>query len=261
MTKTTQKTTRNHTFPAYRTPAILAVFAATATLSTACNTLTQTRTEVVAPQSSIASTNASSTAATLAAWLTGSYSTHAQAIADPSFHDLHLEIVPCWTDRADGPWLYFEQSSAATIDKPYKQRVYKLIENLDTTITMLVFELPNDPLSYALAWKLPRPLNDLTPELLNAQDGCAMSMTIALNGTSATGGSEGTHCPSTYAGAAYSTVELIVSADRLQLWERGFDAKGTIVTGSRTGPCEFMRIPQTVAAVAIPVFSDTLSQK
>ncbi len=210
-----------------------------------CNTLTQTRSEVVANQA--AAPDAASLV--LASMLVGSYSTHAQAIADPAFHDLNLEIVRCWTDRADGPWLYLEQSSTSTIDKPYKQRVYKLVNNLDGTVTVLAFELPGDPLPHALAWMAAQPLNDLTPELLVAQDGCALSITLAQDGLSATGGTEGTHCPSPHAGVSYATLELITSASTLQLWERGFDETRAQVSGSRVGPCAFVKLAQSPPAV------------
>ncbi len=226
-------------------------------LPSACTTLTQTRTEVTTPEAA----DPRSSESTLAAWLTGSFSTHAQSIANPNFHDLHIEAVACWTNRTDGPWIYLEQSSSSTIDQPYKQRVYQLVENFDGTITMLVFALPDPPLAHALAWKLPNPLNDLTPVLLTPLDGCAITMTIAESGALATGGTEGSTCESSHTGVAYATTELIASGDGLQLWERGYDASGSIVAGSRTGPCVFVRCAPSNALVAQPIREDSTAQK
>ncbi len=213
-----------------------------AALPIACTKVTQTRTEVTTPEAIRSQSIATpSSMALLTVWLTGSFSTHAQSIADPQFHDLHIETISIWTDRTDGPWLYFEQASSTTVDQPYKQRVLQLVENFDGTITMLAFELPAPALAHAGAWKFASPLNDLTPDVLTPLDGCAIAMTVADDGASATGGSEGTHCRGAHAGVAYATTELIASQGGLRLWERGYDASGNIVSGSRTGPCDFLR--------------------
>jgi CpeT protein len=62
--------------------------------------------------------------------MTGTFSSAAQAAADPdNFFDIRLQMVPIWTDRAepDGArWLYVEQASAEALDRPYRQRVYRV---------------------------------------------------------------------------------------------------------------------------------------
>jgi hypothetical protein len=57
------------------------------------------------------------------AWMTGSFSSAEQAAADTNYFDIRLEIVPIWTTRADGHWLYVEQAAAGYLERPYRQRV------------------------------------------------------------------------------------------------------------------------------------------
>ena len=52
--------------------------------------------------------------------LVGSFSSAAQADADSNFRAIDLHMVPIWTDRTDGPWLYVEQAVAEARDRPYQ---------------------------------------------------------------------------------------------------------------------------------------------
>jgi hypothetical protein len=64
--------------------------------------------------------------AELAALLSGYFNSAAQAQADKSYFNIELRVVPIWSARADGPWLYVEQADANTPAKPYRQRAYRL---------------------------------------------------------------------------------------------------------------------------------------
>ena len=63
---------------------------------------------------------------TLVEWMTGSFSSQAQAQADERYYDIRLEMVPIWTDRDDGRWLYVEQAAASALERPYRQRIYRV---------------------------------------------------------------------------------------------------------------------------------------
>ncbi|HRW89883.1 MAG TPA: CpcT/CpeT family chromophore lyase, partial [Flavobacteriales bacterium] len=62
--------------------------------------------------------------AELASWMTGSFSSAAQAEADTNYYAIELEMARIWPERTDGVWLYVEQAVAAKKEKPYRQRVY-----------------------------------------------------------------------------------------------------------------------------------------
>jgi len=58
--------------------------------------------------------------------MTGSLSSAEQSAADERYFDIRLAMVPIWQNRSDGPWLDVEQAVASNLEKPYRQRVYRL---------------------------------------------------------------------------------------------------------------------------------------
>ncbi|MDH3592370.1 MAG: CpcT/CpeT family chromophore lyase, partial [Planctomycetota bacterium] len=60
--------------------------------------------------------------------MTGTFSSREQAVADPdNFRAIRLVMLPIWTQRGDGPWLYVEQAAEDALGRPYRQRVYRLV--------------------------------------------------------------------------------------------------------------------------------------
>ena len=83
---------------------------------------------------------------TLAEYMTGSFSSEAQASADTNFYDIRLEMAHIWQDRVDGYWLYVEQAAASSLDKPYRQRIYQLTQVGDRLLKSTVYTF-DDPLN------------------------------------------------------------------------------------------------------------------
>lgn len=177
--------------------------------------------------------------ATLAEWLTGAFSSAAQAATDEAFFDIRLHMAPIWSDRDDGPWLYVEQAVATAQDRPYRQRVYRLREIEPGLFESAVYTLP-DPDAAIGAWEAPGRLDGLSPADLEARTGCSILMRRL--GDAFVGSTLGTLCPSELRGARYATSEVRVTRDRLVSWDRGFDAAGTQVWGARTGGYVFDRM-------------------
>ena len=94
-------------------------------------------------------------------WMSGSFSSAAQAEADTSYYDIRLEMVPIWVDRTGACWLYVEQAAATSLDQPYRQRVYHVTSLPDGGFRSTVFSIP-DPLRFAGAWRDPATLDALT---------------------------------------------------------------------------------------------------
>lgn len=178
---------------------------------------------------------------TLARWLTGSFSSAAQAAADTNYFDIRLRVVPAWTDRADGPWLYVEQATASAQDKPYRQRVYRLRDGGDGTFTSEVYALPGAR-RFAGAWRHEQPLAELTPDSLLVREGCAVVMRRGADGRFS-GGTVGQACASDLRGAAYAVSEVTIGPDTIESWDRGFDAEGTQAWGATGGGYVFIREP------------------
>jgi hypothetical protein len=176
----------------------------------------------------------------VASWMVGSFSSAAQAVSDPDFLDIHLEMTRVWEDRQDGIWLYVEQAAASSVAKPYRQRIYRVFVQPNGLIVSEVYELPGEPLRFAGAWRRPELLESLTPKALILKDGCQVVLKKVTD-TQWAGGTVGQGCASTRQGAAYATSEVIITPEGLRTWDRGFDKAGKQVWGAVKGPYEFSR--------------------
>ncbi|MEL7450386.1 MAG: chromophore lyase CpcT/CpeT [Pseudomonadota bacterium] len=174
----------------------------------------------------------------LLALMSGSFSSAQQAQDDESYFDIRLEMVPIWTGRDDGPWLYVEQAAASRLDEPYRQRVYRLSVDEAGRYVSTVYEFPNAP-DHAGAWKEARPLANLSPADLTERTGCAVYLDAGADGFS--GSTRESECLSSLRGATYATSEVDISADMIRSWDRGFDGDGNQVWGAEKGPYLFRR--------------------
>ena len=175
----------------------------------------------------------------LGSWMTGSFSSQEQAEADSNFYDIRLEMVPVWEDRDDAIWLYVEQAAASALDRPYRQRVYRLMRNDDMTFESAVFTF-DKPLRFAGAWKDDLPLNQLTPDSLSERSGCAIILDYE-NGAFV-GSTVDRDCGSQLRGASYATSRVRIEENVLTSWDRGFDSNDKHVWVSRSGPYVFNRV-------------------
>ncbi len=177
----------------------------------------------------------------LAGFMIGAYTSQEQAKADPTYFEVHLQIVTIWPERQDGVWLYVEQAMATALDKPYRQRVLQLFRRDDNTLMNKAYNLPGEPLKHAGAWKELQPLADLAPEKLIERKGCHLLLKKQADGSYA-GATEGQGCPSELRGAVYSISELSISAEMIKSWDRGFDKDDKQVWGPPKGPYLYKKI-------------------
>lgn len=173
----------------------------------------------------------------LVALMRGSLSSRAQAQADPEFFDIRLHMLPIWTDRTDGRWLYVEQAVAVAQAEPYRQRVYRVSAKGDGTLESAVYELA-DPLRFALAWKEPHKLDALRHEDLVRKDGCEVVLRKA-GPDRFVGATAEKACPSDLRGASWASSEVEITKDGVLSWDRGFDDAGQQVWGATKGGYAF----------------------
>ncbi|HSL18939.1 MAG TPA: chromophore lyase CpcT/CpeT [Methylomirabilota bacterium] len=192
----------------------------------------------------------------LASWLTGSFSTAAQALADPETAAVDLHLAPIWEDRADGPWRYLEQAVPEFPESPYRQRVLRLAEPTPGLLEIEIWTLP-EPADEVGAWRLAEPLAGLAPGELTARPGC--SILARRRGEVVEGSTIGTLCPSRLRGASWASSEIAVTADGLVSWDRGFADDGRQVWGPVDGGLVFDRVvaspepPSAPVPVPVPV--------
>ncbi|MCA9310427.1 MAG: chromophore lyase CpcT/CpeT, partial [Phycisphaerales bacterium] len=166
----------------------------------------------------------------LAAMMTGTFSSRAQAELDEDFFDIRLVMAPIWKERGDGPWLYVEQAVATSLEQPYRQRVYHLVEVGDGSLRSEVYELPR-PAAYIGAWRQDSGFEDLTATDLVLREGCAILLRPDGRGGWA-GSTRDRECLSALGGATYATSEVEIGPDRLVSWDRGWDDAGTQMWGA-----------------------------
>ena len=179
-------------------------------------------------------------AQSLAGYMTGAFSSSEQAAIDPdNFYAVRLTMVPIWSSRADGPWLYVEQAIEDSLDAPYRQRVYHLVET-SNGVSSEVYTLPGDPMEVAGAWAEPERFDAWSPDDLTERDGCAIHLVPA--GDVWVGSTNERDCASTLRGATYATSEVSISDGTVTSWDRGFDANGEQVWGATEGAYVFERM-------------------
>lgn len=174
--------------------------------------------------------------------MTGTFSSAAQAAAHPEHYaEIRLIMLPIWIDRSDAWWFYVEQAAAGALDRPYRQRIYRVSPLGEEQYRSEVYTLPGDPLAYAGAWRDERPLADLRPADLTLREGCSIHLR-RTGPEEFVGSTVGAGCASTLRGAAYATSEVRITPQRMESWDRGFDEQGNQVWGAPEGPYIFDKV-------------------
>jgi len=169
----------------------------------------------------------------LAEMMAGEFSSEEQSRSDATFFHIKLRMKPIWTDKKDGRWLYVEQAAAETEDKPYRQRVYHVYRQDETTIVSKVYEI-KDAANYIGGWKNEAKLTALNADSLIDRQGCSIYLRKNEDGTFS-GSTPGKECLSSLRGASYATSEVTIFADKLVSWDRGWDSNGKQVWGAVKG--------------------------
>lgn len=175
---------------------------------------------------------------TLLVWLEGSFSSARQAKLDSSYFDIRLHMKRIWRHRTDGAWFYVEQAVATALDKPYRQRMYRVQRVEEGMLESIVYTFL-DPSSLVGGWQDTTKFDGLTPEQLVLRRGCEVYM--QATGESFVGSTHGTGCRSDIQGASYATSEVTLYFDRLLSWDRGFNSANEQVWGAKKGPYVFFR--------------------
>ena len=168
----------------------------------------------------------------------GSFSSKAQAQKDTAYFDIRLRMAPIWPGRKEALWLYVEQAMATKLDKPYRQRVYKLSRWPDGSLVSEVFSLAN-PLKWAGEWAKAKPLAALTPDSLLPRTGC--EILLQPKGDTFVGSTGPKTCPSDLRGASYASSEVVISNQGMVSWDRGFDGSDKQVWGATKGGYSFVK--------------------
>ena len=171
--------------------------------------------------------------------MAGDFDNELQSKADTSFFNIKLHMKPIWTEEINGYWLYVEQAMATAVDKPYRQRVYHLYKQDDTTLVSKVYEIKN-PSQYIGGWKDSGKTVNLSMDSLIDRQGCAIFLKKRKNNIYS-GTTPWRECLSTFKGAAYTTSEVVIYKRKIISWDRGWDEKDKQVWGAVKGGYSFIK--------------------
>jgi len=174
--------------------------------------------------------------------LAGTYSSRAQAMAEPVwFIPVHLWYVPLPHLFAEGIGLFSEQVSEHLPEQPYRSRVLRLADG--------PLRLENYRLKVQSQWAGgacdPERLARLTPDDLLFLEGCTIF--LERTGPGFRGAMRpGRGCRLAPDDTSYVQIALELTADTLVTLDRGFDlVSDRQVWGSRAGPYRYVKLSDT----------------
>jgi len=180
------------------------------------------------PPATPSTADAPSRAAVLQKIMTGSFSSAEQAANDSDYYSISLHMYPIWEGK-DGHYLYVEQALSSQQEKPYRQRIYKLVELPDGRLGSELFLIENDSL-FIGKWKEPEFFDKFDESLLTQKEGCTVYLT--QKGDTYSGATNAKDCTSTMRGATYATARVRIQPGRVSSWDQGWSEKDEQVWGA-----------------------------
>jgi len=172
--------------------------------------------------------------------MTGTFSSRDQAASDSLFYNINLVMHPIWESDKTAKWLYVEQAVTRMLDKPYRQRVYKVSNAANGSIESKVFELP-DPARFVHGWNNMELFKNITPDSLILRPGCAVYL-MRNSSNCYSGTTNQKECKSTLRGASYATSIVDICKDQVTSWDQGWNAEDEQVWGAEVSGYIFKRI-------------------
>ena len=170
--------------------------------------------------------------------MTGAFSSEEQARLDSLFYDISLVMFPIWKDDRKSKWLYVEQAVSQSMDKPYRQRVYKISLAQDNLLESMVFEL-KDPERFIHGWEDPDIFNQINPDSLLLRQGCAVY--LQRKEDCYVGSTKDKDCESSLRGASYATSKVRICKNQIISWDQGWNDADQQVWGAETEGYIFQR--------------------
>jgi CpeT protein len=184
---------------------------------------------------------AETAAARLYRMLTGHFDSIQQSIDQPAYFPIDLLTCPIEIPELGARLLHVEQSiiDEGEVQPPYRQRVYVITDGPDPATQAVSqvweFESPEDFAGFCSGGGAAATAADLTE-----REGCQVEVTWM--GDHFVGSTPGKECLSDLNGATYATSEVEIYEDRIESWDRGYDADDQQVWGATAGAYIFARL-------------------
>ncbi|MCC5638839.1 chromophore lyase CpcT/CpeT [Nostoc sp. CHAB 5844] len=115
---------------------------------------------------------------TLGKYIAGEFDNREQALAEPAWY-VHLRMWqrPVHLFTEDSISLFAEQANIVNLDRPYRQRIMRLMAGNDSDAPLQIqYYMPKDPSALSGAGRNPALLKTLTVEQLDLLPGCILKV-------------------------------------------------------------------------------------
>ena len=169
--------------------------------------------------------------------LAGRFDSADQADSNPSYYAVSL--IACEVDAPElgEHVLYIEQALVDQLDSPYRQRLYVLSEEDEGLVRSSIYELNREKKAVGLCDE--EELRSFLAEDVVEREGC--DVLLEFDGQDYAGSTGLESCPSDLNGATWATSEVFLGPDRIESWDRGWDAEGQQIWGATDGAYVFLR--------------------
>lgn len=166
----------------------------------------------------------------------GSYSSEKQSIADTTYFNISLRMIPIWKNK--GHYLYVEQAMFSKQEKPYRVRIYKLSQKGDE-FTSEIYTLKNEK-EWIGKWQTPEVFDKLSENDIDLKQGCEVVLK-RIGKNKFVGQTGNKTCPSELRGASYASSKVTITQNEIFSWDQGFDKDGKQVWGATKAGYVFLK--------------------
>jgi hypothetical protein len=173
-------------------------------------------------------------------FMSGSFSSEAQSKNDSDYFDIRLRMEPIWKPTEHEFFLYVEQAMSTALDKPYRQRIYRVVKESDESFVSYIYTV-NAPKRFTGKSGSDAVFSEITPDSLKMLDGCEVRLSYNRKLNQFEGSTADRTCPSTRSGATHTTSKVVIGAKGMNSWDQGWNDAGTQVWGATKGGYEFLK--------------------
>lgn len=174
------------------------------------------------------------------ALLSGKFSSREQAKEETGYSKVGLVGAPIWKNK-HGYWLYQELYDEDKPTSVYYQRIIN-IKRLDSTIISSSGYLIPNKKKYINGWKDISIFDTLSIDSLQIRDGCDVYFKKKTSSIYQGKTKDRTCINSSKKEITYTTSNLVISADKITSWDRGYTLQGKQVWGKMQGPYKYKRV-------------------
>lgn len=173
-------------------------------------------------------------------YMSGSFSSELQSKNDSDYFDIRLRMEPIWKTTDNEFYLYVEQAMSTSLDKPYRQRIYKVIKESEESFVSYIYTM-NAPQRFTGKMGSDEIFSVITPDSLKVLEGCEVRLFFNRKLNQFEGSTADRTCPSTRSGATHTTSKVVIGLKGMNSWDQGWNDAGTQVWGATKGGYEFLK--------------------